>query len=77
MGFSIGTCVETTLGTGVLVEIRREDDVHVVRLWRSRGAGSAKAYLHPDAVLRELPAAVGVRVKTPEGDGVVVGFMSG
>lgn len=37
MGFSIGTCVETTLGTGVLVEIRQEDDVHVVRLWRSRG----------------------------------------
>ncbi|CAM9310206.1 unnamed protein product, partial [Ectocarpus fasciculatus] len=77
MAFSIGTCVETTLGTGVLVEIRQDDGVHVVRLWRSRGAGSAKAYLHPGAVLRKLPAAVGVRVKTPEGDGVVVGFMSG
>lgn len=37
MGFSLGTCVETTLGTGIVVEFRREDEVHVVRLWKPRG----------------------------------------
>lgn len=37
MGFELGTCVETTLGTGVLVEFRPADGVHVVRLWKSRG----------------------------------------
>jgi len=37
MGFDIGTCVETTLGTGVVVDFRAEDDVHVVRLWKPRG----------------------------------------
>lgn len=41
------------------------------------GAGSAKAYLHTDSVLRSLPAAVGIRAKTPDGDGVVVSFMPG
>lgn len=37
MGFSLGTCVETTLGTGVIVEFRPEEEVHVVRLWKPRG----------------------------------------
>ncbi|CAM9136355.1 unnamed protein product [Scytosiphon promiscuus] len=76
MGFDLGTCVQTTLGTGVLVDVR-PDSVHCVRLWKPRGAGSAKAYLRPDAVLRSLPAAVGIRAKTPDGDGVVVSFMAG
>lgn len=36
MGFDLGTCVHTTLGTGVLVDVRG-DDVHCVRLWKPRG----------------------------------------
>lgn len=36
MGFELGTCVQTTLGTGVLVEVR-PDGVHCVRLWKPRG----------------------------------------
>lgn len=74
---SPGTCVETTLGTGVLVSFRPGDDMHVVRLWKPRGAGSALAYLNRASMLRRLPAAVGIRVATPEGEGVVVGLMGG
>ncbi|CAM9616727.1 unnamed protein product, partial [Laminaria digitata] len=72
-----GTCVETTLGTGVLVSFRPGDGMHVVRLWKPRGAGSALAYLNRASMLRRLPAAVGIRVVTPEGEGVVVGLMGG
>lgn len=72
-----GSCVQTTLGTGVLIDFRPTDGIHVVRLWRPRGAGSALAYLNRDALLRKLPAAVGVRVVTPEGEGVVLGFVGG
>lgn len=74
---SPGTCLLTTFGTGVLVSYRPSDGVHVVRLWRPRGAGSALGYLRRSALLRPLPAAVGIRVQTPDGDGVVVGFESG
>lgn len=72
-----GRCVDTALGTGILIAFRPQDGVHVVRLWQPRGVGSALAYLHRDALLRPLPAAVGMRVVTPDGDGVVTGFMPG
>eukprot|EP00903_Cladosiphon_okamuranus_P011757 g11052.t1 len=78
MRFEPGTCVETTLGTGVVVDFRPDDDVHVVRMWKPRGAGSARAYLNPASILRgDLPAAVGIRVKTPDGEGIVASFMGG
>lgn len=70
-----GTCVETTLGTGVLVAFRPSDGIHVVRLWKARGAGSALAYFNRASLLRTLPAAVGVRVLTPRGEGCVLRFM--
>lgn len=73
--YAPGTCVETTLGTGVLVSFRPDDGIHVVRLWKPRGAGSSLAYLNRAAILRRLPAAAGVRVVTPEGEGVVVRLM--
>lgn len=41
------------------------------------GVGSARAYLSSASILRDLPAAVGVRVNTPDGEGVVTSFMSG
>lgn len=72
-----GTCILTTLGTGVLVAHRPSSDVYIVRLWRPRGTGSALAYLRREALLRPLPAAVGIRVTTPSGPGVVVGFQRG
>lgn len=69
-----GMCVDTTLGTGVLVGFRSSDGMHMVRLWQPRGEGSALAHLHRSALLRRLPAAIGIRVATPDGDGIVVGF---
>lgn len=74
---AIGTPVLSVFGTGVLVAYRAKDDAHVVRLWQPRGTASALGYLRRDAMLRPLPAAVGIRVKTPDGDGVVVGFKNG
>lgn len=59
------------------MSFRPGDGMHVVRLWKPRGAGSALAYLNRASMLRRLPAAVGIRVVTPEGEGVVVGLMSG
>jgi len=35
---AVGQCVETRYGYGVVVDFRREDRVHAVRLWR-RGIG--------------------------------------
>lgn len=74
---ALGTPVLSVFGTGVLVAYRARDDAHVVRLWRPRGTGSALAYLRRESVLRPVPAAVGIRVKTPAGDGVVIGFDNG
>lgn len=72
-----GTPVLTTLGTGVLVSYRPQDDVHIVRLWRPRGAGSSLAYLRRECLVRPLPAAVGISVVSPAGNGVVVAFTAG
>lgn len=74
---SPGTPILTTIGAGVLVSFRTRDSIHVVRLWRPRGAGSALAYLSRAALIRPLQAAVGTRVETPRGHGVVVRFSDG
>lgn len=66
-----GSCVLTSIGTGVLVAHRRSDDVHIVRLWGPMGSGSGLAYISPEALLRPISAAVGLEVVTPLGAGVV------
>ena len=67
-----GTCVDTKFGKGVLVAFRPRDEIHVVRLWRPRGSGSALAYLVRSALLGKLPTVPGMRVSTPDGHGVAV-----
>ncbi|CAM9664245.1 unnamed protein product, partial [Discosporangium mesarthrocarpum] len=69
-----GTCVLTTWGTGVVVQHRISDDVHVVRMWRPRGSGSALAFLQRAHLLRPLHSAVGLRATTPLGEGTVAAF---
>lgn len=72
-----GTPVLTSIGTGVLISFRPRDSIYVVRIWHPRGAGSALAYLNRSAMIRPLPAAVGIRAATPQGHGIVVKFTEG
>eukprot|EP00980_Cylindrotheca_fusiformis_P031699 scaffold26800_cov127-Cylindrotheca_fusiformis.AAC.6 len=74
----VGSCVATSFGLGVLVGWRVEDDCHVVRsLWQRRGSGSVSAYLNRDSIHSTVPAAVGFKVKTTHGTGVVVAYKNG
>lgn len=76
--FPIGSCVGTSLGVGVLVGWRMEDDVHIIRsLWKHRGPGSALAYLRRDSIHGVLEAAVGCHVRTIYGEGNVLGYVYG
>lgn len=67
----LGSCVLTTFGTGVVLDFRRTDNAYRVRLWRDRGAGSADLWCFASAIRKRLVAAVGLRVETPYGSGVV------
>ena len=74
----IGSCVATSFGIGVLVGWRVETDCYVVRsLWRCRGSGSAHAYLNRKAIHSTIEAAVGFRVQTMFGWGVVIACTNG
>lgn len=74
----IGACIATSFGIGVLVGWRVEDDCHVVRsLWQCRGSGSAHAHLNRHAIHSTTVAAVGFRVQTMFGWGVVVACVNG
>jgi hypothetical protein len=68
----IGSCIATSFGVGILVGWRVEDDCHVVRsLWQNRGPGTAHAYLNRNAIHRTIEAAMGFRVQTMFGWGIV------
>ncbi|CAM9869689.1 unnamed protein product, partial [Choristocarpus tenellus] len=69
-----GACVLTSFGTGVVVGYRSSDNVHIVRLWAPRGRGSALGFIRREDLLRSLPAAVGLRVTTPFGEGMINAF---
>lgn len=75
---AIGSCVATSFGIGVLVGWRVEDDCHVVRsLWRCRGPGSSHAYMNRQAIHSTTAAAVGFRVQTLFGWGIVLACVNG
>jgi hypothetical protein len=75
--FSIGACVATAYGVGVLVGWRVEDDCHVVRaLWQRRGPGAAHAYLNRNAIHATITAAIGFNVQTNLGEGKVLAYVS-
>lgn len=67
----VGTCVETMFGSGVLLDFRRHDSCHIVRLWRPRGRGASTLMCQASALRRRLDAAVGFPARTPYGVGVV------
>lgn len=74
----IGSCIATSYGIGVLVGWRVEDDCHVVRsLWHCRGPGSAHSFLNRDAIHSTSAAALGFRVQTMFGWGVVLACVNG
>lgn len=54
-----GACVATKFGTGVVVDVRLDDGFYIVQL-----VPKSVAYLRDDAIIREIKAVVGERVKT-------------
>jgi len=59
---SLGACVETKYGCGVLMDYRRSDGMHKVCLWRRRGLGNSVAWLRYSAFIRTLVAIPGFPV---------------
>lgn len=68
----IGSCVYTKYGPGVLFKYHQDSEVHVIRLWRPRGQGSATAYMPRSDLIRVIMSMPGLSVVTPFGTGVVV-----
>ena len=70
-----GTPVLTTFGTGIVYNVQPKHNIH--EIWLKTVATSSsitKAYLNKRDVLKPLRAAVGDRVKTIMGIGLVVGY---
>eukprot|EP00397_Hematodinium_sp_SG-2012_P017226 GEMP01017607.1.p1 GENE.GEMP01017607.1~~GEMP01017607.1.p1 ORF type:complete len:883 (+),score=190.38 GEMP01017607.1:137-2785(+) len=84
----LGTCVETKLGYGVLLDYRKSDGVHKVCLWRRRGRGSSMAWLQWNMFICTLAAIPGfpvvwsgsqgvAKLVTPDGVEVALPFGTG
>jgi len=69
-----GQCVLTTYGSGVMLEFRPSDGMHLVQLWGPLGAGRNHAYLRASEFKAVIPAAVGLAVETPYGRGICRGY---
>ena len=73
-----GTPVLTTFGTGVIAEVRPDDNIHIVTIKHMVPTtplnSVTKAYLNKRDILKVLQAAVGDRVKTMLGEGIVVDY---
>jgi hypothetical protein len=72
----LGTCLLTKYGPGILLQYQRSTNIHVVRLWRPRGLGSATAYLQKADILHKIKGLPGMKVLTVYGAGVVEGYSS-
>jgi hypothetical protein len=57
--FPRGTCIWTKYGSGMVLDFRTQDGFYIVQL-----VPKSIAYLHKDAVIREIKSIVGERVKT-------------
>ncbi|CAE8632417.1 unnamed protein product, partial [Polarella glacialis] len=61
---AVGQCVGTAFGSGVLLDFRRQDRCHVVRLWAPRGSRAATLYCRAGSLTTTtLRAAVGFEAK--------------
>jgi hypothetical protein len=75
--YDLGTFVLTRYGPGLLIGYQRLTNIHVVRLWRPRGLGSATAYLNQSDVLQKLAGFPGMKVVTSYGAGMLEGYSNG
>lgn len=65
---SIGTCVYTKYGTGMLLDYRRSSGIHIVRLWLPNGGqGASIAYMSKSDILKVIPAMTGMQISTKAG----------
>lgn len=71
---AIGTCVLTKYGVGVLVDFRRNDGIHVVKMWQMHTEGSALAYLQKEDIRQISCGSVGFPVYTPFGSGHIIRY---
>lgn len=69
-----GLPVDTTFGSGILVDVRASDGVHVVALRLGINMDEARAYLQAANVTGTIKAARGDVVMTPFGTGVVLAY---
>lgn len=65
----VGDAVTTAYGTGTVVEIRKADNTHIVKMAQLQG--TATAYLQPETIQGGISAVVGSTVQTAYGKGVV------
>lgn len=72
--YDLGTCVMTRYGPGILINYHRSTNIHVIRLWRPRGLGSATAYMNQGDILQKLKAFPGMKVITSYGAGILEGY---
>lgn len=75
--YDLGTCVMTRYGAGLLIGYQRLTNIHVVRLWRPRGLGSATAYLNQADIFQKLAGFPGMKVITSYGAGLLEGYSNG
>ncbi len=62
---SIGNCIYTKYGMGILLDYRRPSGIHVVRLWLPNGAqGASIAYMNKSDILKVIPAMSGMQIST-------------
>eukprot|EP01041_Mallomonas_annulata_P014259 gene14259-30336_t len=68
---SIGTCIQTRYGNGVLIRYDRKTGFHTVRLWSLKGLGSGIAFIKSTDIIKQLKAFRGANVSTIYGKGIV------
>ena len=62
---SIGNCIYTKYGMGILLDYRRPSGIHVVRLWLPNGGqGASIAYMNKSDILKVIPAMSGMQIST-------------
>lgn len=71
----IGGCILTKYGPGILFGYRRDCGIHVVRLFRPHGLGSATAYMMRHDIIQKIKCIPGMNVITPYGDGICLRYV--
>lgn len=71
---SIGSCVLTRYGVGVMIHYNRSSGMHHVRLWSVNGSGTALAYMNGSDLIRTIHGFSGMTASTPFGMGKVIQY---